>query len=570
MINFLAIESWIEFAVRWLHVITGIAWIGSSFYFIALDLGLLAHRLALVLRARRRLLGLLLRYLRRQRVRHLLPRPLPRRHVLGRGRVEQPAPEPAHRRRRRAIARRHRAAAAATAAATAVAAAAATAAAAALAAVRGAPIGSCVGAHRVHVPEVCDRPAMDVAHGRAGAAGAFCTSAGSGLLPKRGERAPPSVFQVGGSYVVSSTTAGVGAGGAPAEFMAAARAIFDLIDADASGLLDHGEIVSAVQNDQKVIEFVKNCGNQNLQDLLEPSKFERSIKTLDTSGDGLIDAFEWEAIIEKALAAKLNERAAKRAEEAIAAGLGAVGGKKKRKRGAPWTGDGVELPLLIFGDMANLNGGARGNKTQKKKVSGAGARLCAAIEDEREECGKDNEPLVLFTGNSFGASFEGTVTRGDHVVPTANAMGVYCGGVGPSDLDYGCANLERIGNACNFPLLLSNVREARSGKPLAGTQASRALSVQEVLGSSSQLHVADAAAQAAERAAERAAALEVSSADTIEPAPGPAAEATADAASAAAAGAAGASVGSAVGPMQEGPSGPLTPMCSACAPVSAV
>jgi uncharacterized membrane protein len=32
--------SWLEFAVRWLHVITAIAWIGSSFYFIALDLGL--------------------------------------------------------------------------------------------------------------------------------------------------------------------------------------------------------------------------------------------------------------------------------------------------------------------------------------------------------------------------------------------------------------------------------------------------------------------------------------------------------------------------------------------------
>ncbi len=34
------LEAWIEFAVRWVHVITGIAWIGSSFYFIALDLGL--------------------------------------------------------------------------------------------------------------------------------------------------------------------------------------------------------------------------------------------------------------------------------------------------------------------------------------------------------------------------------------------------------------------------------------------------------------------------------------------------------------------------------------------------
>ena len=32
--------DWAEFALRWLHVITAIAWIGSSFYFIALDLGL--------------------------------------------------------------------------------------------------------------------------------------------------------------------------------------------------------------------------------------------------------------------------------------------------------------------------------------------------------------------------------------------------------------------------------------------------------------------------------------------------------------------------------------------------
>ncbi|MGL4487874.1 MAG: urate hydroxylase PuuD [Rhizobiaceae bacterium] len=32
--------EWAAFAVRWLHVVTAIAWIGSSFYFIALDLGL--------------------------------------------------------------------------------------------------------------------------------------------------------------------------------------------------------------------------------------------------------------------------------------------------------------------------------------------------------------------------------------------------------------------------------------------------------------------------------------------------------------------------------------------------
>ncbi|WP_368188363.1 urate hydroxylase PuuD [Aestuariibius sp. HNIBRBA575] len=42
MYDFALLMHWLEFAVRWLHVITAIAWIGSSFYFIALDLGL--HR----------------------------------------------------------------------------------------------------------------------------------------------------------------------------------------------------------------------------------------------------------------------------------------------------------------------------------------------------------------------------------------------------------------------------------------------------------------------------------------------------------------------------------------------
>ncbi|MEM0946760.1 MAG: urate hydroxylase PuuD [Pseudomonadota bacterium] len=40
MHDFAIIWDWLAFAVRWLHVITAIAWIGSSFYFIALDLGL--------------------------------------------------------------------------------------------------------------------------------------------------------------------------------------------------------------------------------------------------------------------------------------------------------------------------------------------------------------------------------------------------------------------------------------------------------------------------------------------------------------------------------------------------
>jgi uncharacterized membrane protein len=42
MYDWAVLWEWVEIAARWTHVITAIAWIGSSFYFIALDLGL--HR----------------------------------------------------------------------------------------------------------------------------------------------------------------------------------------------------------------------------------------------------------------------------------------------------------------------------------------------------------------------------------------------------------------------------------------------------------------------------------------------------------------------------------------------
>ena len=40
MYDFAVIWDWIAFSVRWLHVVTAMAWIGASFFFIALDLGL--------------------------------------------------------------------------------------------------------------------------------------------------------------------------------------------------------------------------------------------------------------------------------------------------------------------------------------------------------------------------------------------------------------------------------------------------------------------------------------------------------------------------------------------------
>ena len=44
---------------------------------------------------------------------------------------------------------------------------------------------------------------------------------------------------------------------------------------------------------QEVIEFLNNCGNQNLQYLLVPSRLEAALLVLDTDRDGHIDEEEW-------------------------------------------------------------------------------------------------------------------------------------------------------------------------------------------------------------------------------------------------------------------------------------
>ena len=79
------------------------------------------------------------------------------------------------------------------------------------------------------------------------------------------------------------------------------------------------EVVKAVKTDQKVIKFLVNCGNQNLQYLLVPARLEAALNVLDTDRDGEISGPEWEEAIESALANKLEARAAKREAQAKAA-----------------------------------------------------------------------------------------------------------------------------------------------------------------------------------------------------------------------------------------------------------
>ena len=78
-----------------------------------------------------------------------------------------------------------------------------------------------------------------------------------------------------------------------AEFLSAAREVFQMIDEDESGTLEKQEVVDAVRADKKVINFLTDCGNKNLQYLLVPSRLEAALAAMDTDNDGSIDADEW-------------------------------------------------------------------------------------------------------------------------------------------------------------------------------------------------------------------------------------------------------------------------------------
>ncbi|KAH8092915.1 hypothetical protein JL720_5083 [Aureococcus anophagefferens] len=106
------------------------------------------------------------------------------------------------------------------------------------------------------------------------------------------------------------------------EFMNAARKCFAMIDKDGSGTLTKVEIVEAVKEDRSVVHFLRTCGEDNLQFLLQPARLEKALEVLDTSKDGEVDEEEWEEAVnrglEKRLAA-LKEEQARRDRAAQAA-----------------------------------------------------------------------------------------------------------------------------------------------------------------------------------------------------------------------------------------------------------
>ena len=119
-----------------------------------------------------------------------------------------------------------------------------------------------------------------------------------------------------------------------------------------------------------------------------------------------------------------------------------------------------QLQIIHFNDVYNVEP----SNTEPK--AGAARFLTAVC------CVKAESPcLVLFSGDCFSPSSLSLVTKGAQMVPVLNKLSIAAACVGNHDFDFGMDNLIALTGQTNFPWLLSNCCEARTGRPLAQAHA---------------------------------------------------------------------------------------------------
>ena len=115
-----------------------------------------------------------------------------------------------------------------------------------------------------------------------------------------------------------------------------------------------------------------------------------------------------------------------------------------------------ELIILHFNDVYNLEEG------QEEPVGGV-ARFKTALDSFSEL-----EPLILFSGDLFQPSLMSTMYKGEQMIKPANDFRIDVACFGNHEFDIDINTLEGFIKRTNFPWILSNVKDSKTHKPLAG------------------------------------------------------------------------------------------------------
>ncbi|KAI9281605.1 Metallo-dependent phosphatase-like protein [Sporodiniella umbellata] len=125
------------------------------------------------------------------------------------------------------------------------------------------------------------------------------------------------------------------------------------------------------------------------------------------------------------------------------------------------------LELIHFNDVYHVT-------PSKEEPVGGASRFTTKINEIRSR--SEQTPLVLFSGDAFNPSLEGTVTRGSHMPEILNQLSISAACLGNHDFDFGMPQLGKLIGQTQFPWLLSNV--LNEGEP-AGSFIHRFLVIEQ-------------------------------------------------------------------------------------------
>ncbi|XP_052816876.1 mannosylglucosyl-3-phosphoglycerate phosphatase-like [Mya arenaria] len=114
-----------------------------------------------------------------------------------------------------------------------------------------------------------------------------------------------------------------------------------------------------------------------------------------------------------------------------------------------------KLTILHFNDVYNV-------EPQKMEPAGGAARMAHYVHSLKEE-----NPLVLFSGDALNPSLMSIFLKGEQMQPVLNSIPVHCAVYGNHDFDFGVDHLEDFVEQSTFPWLLSNITDKLSDAPLA-------------------------------------------------------------------------------------------------------
>jgi len=117
---------------------------------------------------------------------------------------------------------------------------------------------------------------------------------------------------------------------------------------------------------------------------------------------------------------------------------------------------GQKITFLHFNDVYEI-------RESKVKVCGGVSRFDSLVKSF-----KDQNPVLLFSGDLWSPSKLSSVFKGDQILEPINTFGVKCSVLGNHDLDFGEEKCVELNEKCNFPWILSNCKKA-DGSQIANT-----------------------------------------------------------------------------------------------------